>query len=104
MDEIKLHNVQPLPGQKSVDRVQPKPLGAGPGGGGAFEQALKQADALMDGVNRNLSATAEQAKLDSSGSIETEFQANQKLFQQTMEVKNVLAKLFLDMNKGVSKG
>jgi hypothetical protein len=95
MDEIKLHNVQPLPGQKSVDRAQPKGMGAG----GAFEQALKQADALMDGVSRNLSATAEQAKLDSSRSIETEFQASQKLFQQTMEVKNVLAKLFFDMNK-----
>ena len=100
MDEIKLNHVQPVPGQKSVDRSQPK--GMGPAG--AFEQALKQADALMDGVNRNLNATAQQAQLDSSHAIESEFEASQKLFQQTMEVKNVLAKLFLEMNKGVSKG
>ena len=100
MDEIKFHNVQPLPGQKSVERAQAK----GAGGAVAFEQALKQADALMDGVNRNLGAAAEQAQLDSSRAIESEFQASQRLFQQTMEVKNVLAKLFLDMNKSVTKG
>ena len=100
MDEIKFHNVQPLPGQKSVDRAQAK----GTAGAGAFEQALKQADALMDGVNQNLSAAAEQAQLDSSRAIESEFQVSQRLFQQTMEVKNVLAKLFLDMNKSVTKG
>jgi hypothetical protein len=100
MDEIKFQNVQPLPGQKSVDRAPAK----GAASAGAFEQALKQADALMDGVNQNLNSAAEQAKLDSSLTIETEFQASQRLFQQTMEVKNVLAKLFFDMNKSVTKG
>jgi hypothetical protein len=100
MDEIKLHNVQPVPGQKPSERTLPK----GPVQAGAFEQALRKADALMDGVNQNLTAPARSTAAGGSPSIQTEFQESQRLFQQTMEVKNVLARLFLDMTKTVNKG
>ena len=95
MDEVKIHTIHPVGGQRPAERPQGKP----PAAGHKFEQDFQNAFAQMDGVSKNLNGTQPGGATADPKAIQDELRAATEHFEQLMRVRQNLAQLYLQIQQ-----
>lgn len=95
MDEVKIHTIQPVGGQRPADRPKAKD----PAGGQKWEQTLQDAYAQMDGVSKNLSGTPQASAPADPKSLQDEVRKANEQFQQMMRLHQNLSQLYHQIHK-----